>query len=140
MTITLNHTIVHALDVDATAGFWSTVLGLAEPKRLGPFTVLQIGPTSIDLLPAEQPVSSRHFAFLVDEAAFDEIFTRILARGIDHWADPGRRQAGEINHWDDGRGVYFPDPNDHLLEIITRPYGSGGTDARHPNPLLGVSD
>lgn len=25
-----------------------------------------------------------------------------------------------------GRGLYFEDPNGHLLEIITRPYGSGG--------------
>jgi catechol 2,3-dioxygenase-like lactoylglutathione lyase family enzyme len=25
-----------------------------------------------------------------------------------------------------GRGVYFEDPDGHLLEIITRPYGSGG--------------
>jgi len=33
---------------------------------------------------------------------------------------------GEINHHDGGRGVYFEDPNGHLLEIITRPYGSGG--------------
>jgi catechol 2,3-dioxygenase-like lactoylglutathione lyase family enzyme len=29
------------------------------------------------------------------------------------------------NHHDGGRGVYFEDPNGHLLEIITRPYGSG---------------
>ena len=26
----------------------------------------------------------------------------------------------------DDRGVYFEDPDGHLLEIITRPYGSGG--------------
>jgi hypothetical protein len=25
-----------------------------------------------------------------------------------------------------GRGDYFEDPNGHLLEVITRPYGSGG--------------
>ena len=31
-----------------------------------------------------------------------------------------------MNHHDGGRGVYFEDPNGHLLEIITRPYGSGG--------------
>jgi catechol 2,3-dioxygenase-like lactoylglutathione lyase family enzyme len=31
-----------------------------------------------------------------------------------------------INHDDGGRGVYFQDPDGHLLEIITRPYGSGG--------------
>ena len=27
---------------------------------------------------------------------------------------------------DGGRGVYFEDPSGHLLEILTRPYGSGG--------------
>jgi catechol 2,3-dioxygenase-like lactoylglutathione lyase family enzyme len=31
-----------------------------------------------------------------------------------------------INHRDGGRGLYFEDPDGHLLEIITRPYGSGG--------------
>jgi hypothetical protein len=53
----------------------------------------------------------------VKALAFDE---------LPYWADPGRRQLGQINHHDDGRGVYFEDPNGHLLEIITRPYGSGG--------------
>ncbi len=71
---------------------------------------------------------------------FDEIFGRIQARGLNHWADPARRQAGQINHWDDGRGVYFADPDGHLLEIITRPYGSGGSGSgsgiEHPNPLI----
>jgi len=31
-----------------------------------------------------------------------------------------------INTRDGGRGVYFEDPDGHLLELITRPYGSGG--------------
>jgi catechol 2,3-dioxygenase-like lactoylglutathione lyase family enzyme len=31
-----------------------------------------------------------------------------------------------LNHRDGGRGLYFEDPDGHLLEIITRPYGSGG--------------
>ncbi len=31
----------------------------------------------------------------------------------------------EINTHFGGRGVYFEDPGGHLLEIITRPYGSG---------------
>ena len=75
-------------------------------------------------------------AFLVDEAEFDEIFGRIEERGLTYWADPSRREAGKINHWDDGRGVYFDDPNGHLLEIITRPYGSAGTEAHRPHPLI----
>jgi hypothetical protein len=37
-----------------------------------------------------------------------------------------RHRPGEINHNDGGRGVYFPDPDGHYLEVITRPYGSGG--------------
>ena len=34
-------------------------------------------------------------------------------------------RPGVINHRDGGRGLYFEDPDGHLLEIITRPYGSG---------------
>ncbi|MFP5257247.1 MAG: VOC family protein, partial [Acidimicrobiia bacterium] len=30
-----------------------------------------------------------------------------------------------VNHHDGGRGVYWEAPDGHLLEIITRPYGSG---------------
>ena len=57
------------------------------------------------------------------EEEFDEIFGRIRARGLDYWADPFRRHPGEINTHDGGRGVYWLDPNGHVLEIITRPYG-----------------
>jgi len=43
---------------------------------------------------------------------------------------PSRRdqrdeQIGVINHRDGGRGLYSKTPDGHLLEIITRPYGSG---------------
>jgi catechol 2,3-dioxygenase-like lactoylglutathione lyase family enzyme len=64
-------------------------------------------------------------AFFVSEREFDEIFGRIRERGLAYWADPGRKQKGEINTHDGGRGVYFEDPSGHLLEIITRPYGGG---------------
>jgi hypothetical protein len=63
--------------------------------------------------------------FLVSEKEFDEIFGRVQARGIAHWADPARRRSGEINHNDGGRGVYFQGPDGHFLEMLTRPYGSG---------------
>ena len=42
-----------------------------------------------------------------------------------HWADPGRSRPGVINRNDGGRGVYFADPDGHLMEILARPYGSG---------------
>ena len=47
-------------------------------------------------------------------------------RGLTYWADPENTQEGEINNRDGGRGFYFKDPDGHMLEAITRPYGSGG--------------
>ncbi len=136
MAVTLNHTIVHARDPEATAKFLTSILGLSAHRKLAHFTVVDVGVTSLDLLPTTEPIASLHFAFLVSEAEFDEIFGRIKAAGMSYWADPFHREPGRINHWDDGRGVYFNDPNGHLLEILTRPYGSGGLSAKNPNPLL----
>ena len=70
-----------------------------------------------------QRLLRQHYAFLVSEQEFDQIFGRIQARKVKYWADPGQKQEGEINHHFGGRGVYFEDPSGHLLEIITRPYG-----------------
>ena len=53
-------------------------------------------------------------------------FGRIRDRGLTYWADPGKSRPEAINHNDGGRGLYFDDPDGHRLEIITRPYGSGG--------------
>ncbi len=69
-------------------------------------------------------VASQHYAFLVSEAEFDQVLGRIRGRDLTHWADPAQQRPGEINHNDGGRGVYFEDHDGHLLEIITRPYGS----------------
>lgn len=127
MSVDLNHTIVSARDRDASARFLAEILGLAAPTPFGPFMVVETANgVSLDVAEAEGEIASQHYAFLVSEPEFDEIFGRIRERELPYWADPTRRRAGEINHDDGGRGVYFPDPNGHLLEIITRPYGSGG--------------
>jgi catechol 2,3-dioxygenase-like lactoylglutathione lyase family enzyme len=136
MTVTLNHTIVVAQDKRKTAEFYTDILGLPGHKIMGHFAVVQIDDTSLDFVSTDEVVAQRHFAFLVSEPEFDAIFERIKTQGIEYWADPFRKERGHINHWDDGRGLYFDDPNGHLLEIITRPYGSGGLDSSHPNPLL----
>jgi catechol 2,3-dioxygenase-like lactoylglutathione lyase family enzyme len=136
MGVTLDHIIVHARDKEATARFLTEILGLEPHRNLGHFAVVRIGPTSLDLIETDGDISSRHFAFRVSEGDFDAIFARLQARGLPYWADPFRGAPGQVNRWDDGRGVYFDDPNGHLLEIITRSYGSGGLDAEHPNPLL----
>jgi catechol 2,3-dioxygenase-like lactoylglutathione lyase family enzyme len=123
MPVQLNHTIVAARDRRQSASFLADVLGVAPPTTFGPFAVVALAnDVSLDFVDDEQ-VHPRHYAFLVTEQEFDEIFGRIRARGLDYWADPFRRHPGEINTNDGGRGVYWLDPDGHLLEIITRPYG-----------------
>jgi len=81
---------------------------------------------TLDFLDTDDEFTVEHYAFLVDENEFDEIFGRIRERELPYWADPARQQRNEINTHDGGRGVYFEDPSGHVLEILTRPYGSGG--------------
>jgi catechol 2,3-dioxygenase-like lactoylglutathione lyase family enzyme len=122
MPVQLNHTIVAARDRHASARFLADLLGLAPPTTFGPFAVVRVdNDVSLDFADAER-VHPEHYAFLVTEEEFDAIFGRIRARGLDFWADPFERQPGEINTRDGGRGVYWKDPDGHVLEI-TRPYG-----------------
>jgi catechol 2,3-dioxygenase-like lactoylglutathione lyase family enzyme len=137
MAIRLNHTIVAARDKETAAKFLADILGLPAPSLVDPFAVVRVSDdTSLDYIDAAGEIASQHYAFLVDENEFDEIFGRIRERGLSYWADPGRRERDQINTWDGGRGVYFDDPNGHLLEIITRPYGSGGTTTSRIHPLF----
>ncbi|HVY80320.1 MAG TPA: VOC family protein [Steroidobacteraceae bacterium] len=127
MAIHLNHTIVHARDPVASATFFSEILGLPPPQRFGPFMDVDLanGVTLAFIQAEPDEIVVEHYAFLVSEPEFDQIFARIRERNLPYWADPAHRHPGEINHNDGGRGVYWNDPNGHYLEIITRPYGSG---------------
>jgi catechol 2,3-dioxygenase-like lactoylglutathione lyase family enzyme len=126
MTAQLNHTIVWCRDQKESATFLTEMLGLPEATRFGPFLVVELGNgVSMDFHDVEGDIPPQHYAFIVSEDEFDEIYGRIVERGLDHWADPFKQSAQEINHNDGGRGVYWEDPDGHFLEIITRPYGSG---------------
>jgi catechol 2,3-dioxygenase-like lactoylglutathione lyase family enzyme len=126
MSVELNHTIVTVRDKREAADFFAGLLGLPPAVPYGPFLVLELANgVSLDFADDHGDVVPRHYAFLVSEPEFDEIFARIKERDIDHWADPGKNRPGQINHNDGGRGVYWEDPNGHFLEIITKPYGSG---------------
>ncbi|MEU9060768.1 VOC family protein [Streptomyces sp. NPDC048430] len=125
MSVELNHTIVHSRDNRESAEFLAHILGLTVGTEWGPFipVVLANGVTlDFATVPAES-LTVQHYAFLISEAEFDTAFERIEAQGITYYADPHKKHPGEINHNDGGRGVYFPDPSGHGMEIITRPYG-----------------
>jgi catechol 2,3-dioxygenase-like lactoylglutathione lyase family enzyme len=126
MSVKLNHTIVYARDKSASSRFLSDILGLTAPVPFGPFMGVQVdNDVTLDFMDAPGKVTSQHYAFLIGEKEFDEIFGRLRERKLPYWADPGKQQRNEINTRDGGRGLYFEDANGHLLEILTRPYGSG---------------
>lgn len=127
MSIELNHTIVTARDKKASAQFLADILGLEVGPQYGPFIPVEI-PNGVTLDFYEGDGGAfvpQHYAFLVSEDEFDDIFGRIKERGLTYWADPYHQRPDEINTNDGGRGVYWEDPDGHNLEIITRPYGSG---------------
>jgi catechol 2,3-dioxygenase-like lactoylglutathione lyase family enzyme len=124
MAVKLNHTIVHARDKRASASFFSEIFGLARPVPFGPFLDVETAnEVTLAFLETDEEIQVQHYAFLVSEAEFDQIFGRVKGRGLDYWADPARSEKGEINRHDGGRGVYFLDPAGNVLEIITKPYG-----------------
>ena len=126
MAIELNHTIVNTHDKRAGARFVTDVLGLPEPGSFGPFAVVELqNGVSLDFMDVEGEITTQHYAFLISEQEFDAVSARLRERGLPTWADPGRRTPG-FNTNDGGRGLYFESPEGHLLEVLTRPYGSGG--------------
>ncbi len=126
MAIALNHTIVHVSDRGRATRFITELFGLAPATPFGHFLVVEFANgVSLDFMMTDGAFDRQHYAFLVSDEDFDAIFGRMVERQVDHWADPGRMQPRSINHHDGGRGVYFADPDDHLYEIITKPYGSG---------------
>ncbi|WP_017625809.1 VOC family protein [Nocardiopsis chromatogenes] len=127
MAIELNHTIVLAGDKKRSSEFLTGLFGLPPATPFGPFMAVEVAnAVTLDYMDTDEAIVPQHYAFLVGEDDFDRIFARIRDRGMDYWADPGKTRPGEINRNDGGRGVYFDDPDGHRLEILTRPYGSGG--------------
>jgi len=120
----LNHTIVWCRDQQRSAAFLTEILALPPATRFGPFLVVTLdNDLSLDYHEIDGDIASQHYAFLISEDDFDGVLARIRQQGIAHWADPGRSMPSQVNHNDGGHGVYFEDPDGHLLETITRPYG-----------------
>ena len=64
---------------------------------------------------------SHHYAFHVSDAEFDAIFGRIREATLAYGSAPWSLDDGKLNDWNGGRGVYFRDPDGHVLELMTVP-------------------
>jgi catechol 2,3-dioxygenase-like lactoylglutathione lyase family enzyme len=119
MTIELNHTIVPARDKEASARFFARIFGLKVGKPFSVFTPVRVNDHLTFDFDQDENFQPHHYAFKVSEAAFDAIFARIKAEGLKYGSGPGTPDDMKTNNWNGGRGVYFRDPNGHLLELLT---------------------
>ena len=120
MPMTLNHTIVPSRNKEESAKFFARIMGLEYQGPWGHFAPVHInGDTSLDWDNRDQ-FESHHYAFLVTEDEFDDIFGRIKAEGVTFGSQPFAQDNGETNDRKGGRGLYFRDPDGHSMEIMTR--------------------
>lgn len=118
--IQLDHTIVPARDKIGSAQFFATMFGLDFDRHaVGHFAPVKVNDSlTLDFESSEQ-FEVHHYAFKVSEAEFDGIFARIREEGIAYGSGPYSLDDGTINHRGGGRGVYFLDPDGHILELLT---------------------
>jgi len=119
MPITLNHTIVPAVDNETAARFFASVMGLeyAGPDRH--FAPVRVNESlTLDFMTVEQP-SGHHLAFDVDAETFDGILARLQAAGVAYGNDPRTPDNGRIDHPLCARGLYFLDEAGNLFEVMS---------------------
>ena len=120
MPIILNHTIVPTHDKVASAKWFADIFGLTYEKTQGHFAPVQVNDTLTLDFDNSGSFESHHYAFHVSDEEFGAIWERIKAAGIPFGSGPYSPDDGQLNNRLGGQGVYFKDPNDHMLELLTR--------------------
>ena len=120
MAIEFNHTIVLTHDKVASAKFFARIFGLPfEERAVGYFAPVRVNEAlTLDFVDSKN-VALHHYAFKVSEEEFEAIFARIRQAGMIYGSGPYSRENMKINHRGGGRGVYFCEPNGHVLELLT---------------------
>jgi catechol 2,3-dioxygenase-like lactoylglutathione lyase family enzyme len=121
MAIRLDHTIVPAREKEAAARFFAKIFGLSYNGPAGHFAPVRVNDElTLDFDNAES-FEPHHYAFHVGDDEFDAIFERVQETGLAWGSEPRSPTNRQVNTRKGGRGIYFHDPDGHLLELLTRP-------------------
>jgi len=82
------------------------------------FAPVRVNETLTLLFDEDTSFDSHHYALHVSDAEFDAIFERLNKAGLSYGSAPWSLNDGKLNDWNGGRGVYFKDPNGHVLELM----------------------
>jgi hypothetical protein len=121
VTVTLNHTIVPAVDHREAARFFASIMGLAElppAGRNGHFAPVRVNEQlTLDFMTVDEP-SAVHLAFDVDPGTFDGILARLREGGVAYGNHPAHPDNGRIDHPLCPRGLFFVDAARNLFEVM----------------------
>jgi catechol 2,3-dioxygenase-like lactoylglutathione lyase family enzyme len=133
MTIELNHTVVPARDKWTSARFLAGMLGIPTGAPVARFAPVPLGNgVTLDYMDladgppdglqrVEHAFIPGHYAFLVSDEVFDAALARLTAAGVVYHARPDGTGPSQLYQSEGGRGLYFRDPDEHLMEVFTRP-------------------
>ena len=112
---------VPAHDKEGSARFFARIFGLEYTGPLSHFAPVQVNDSlTLDFDDGPDGFQSHHLAFKVTDEEFDGVVERVKAEGIPYGSGPFSRTDMRLNHRRGGRGLYFEDPNGHVLETFTR--------------------
>ena len=119
--IVLNHTIVPSHDKAGSAAFFARIMGLEAPSTVDPFVQVRVNEDLALDYDDRDGFDSHHLAFVVSDQEFDAILARLQAERVSYGSGPFSAADERINTRRGGRGLYFSDPDGHLMEIMTVP-------------------
>ncbi len=104
MSVQLNHTIVWCRDKQRSAPFLANLLGLPAPTPFGPMLIVKFdNGVSLDYYDNDT-ISLQHYAFLLDDPTFDQVFARLTAQGCRTGRSPANNAPIRSMKWVAGAG------------------------------------
>ena len=121
MAIALDHIILPVKDKNASASFFANIFGLRLEEPMGRFQPVKVSETLTLQFDESRRFEGRyHLAFHVSDEEFDGIFSQIKKGNLPFGSRALQPDNMAINRENGGRGLYFKDPDGHLLEILTQ--------------------
>jgi extradiol dioxygenase family protein len=119
MAFTIDHLVVPAHDHEASARFFAQIMGCAYDGPLRHFAPVHTSATFTVMFLQVDHFTPYHFAFQASDDDIMAIAERLDAAGVAYGNDPRDTTNGRTDHPFGGRGLFFLDPNRHLIEVMT---------------------
>jgi glyoxylase I family protein len=120
----IDHVVLRCHDQARMLGFYTSVLGLKEERRLDRIGLIQLraGASMIDLVPAAEPHVERgtnvdHFCLGIEAVDLDDAVRYLRARSVEVLGEPAVRYGARGM----GSSIYIRDPEGNVVELKQMP-------------------